>query len=316
MAQQQQQQQQPMSSRAQELGLKQTWYAPMEDTTDVVGFLSNNWGVNNNNFYGNSDVSFESDPITNNASQTVMSVLYAAGSYSPSGKHAKDGSLGGAEFNAAPFGGASYDSALLSYDLAFAENFNWVLGGKLPGIYGGADDEGCSGGNQADGSNCFSMRLMWREGGGGEAYAYLPDNSICGKSNTVCNDEYGISFSRGVIRFKTNEWTKLEIYVKINNATESNGILQVWQDGSLVINQQTLKYRTTNAIAATSIMFSTFFGGGDTKYATSVDTFTYYKNIEFSVGNEVELSDSASARVTVTYSLAALGAVAGFFLLL
>lgn len=131
------QQQQPISSRAQELGLKQTWYAPMEDTTDVVGFLTNNWGVNNNNFYGNADVSFESDPITNNASQNVMSVLYAAGSYSPSGKHAKDGSLGGAEFNAAPFGGASYDSALLSYDLAFAENFNWVLGGKLPGIYGG-----------------------------------------------------------------------------------------------------------------------------------------------------------------------------------
>lgn len=130
-------QQQPISSRAQELGLKQTWYAPMEDTTDVVGFLTNNWGVNNNNFYGNADVSFESDPITNNASQNVMSVLYAAGSYSPSGKHAKDGSLGGAEFNAAPFGGASYDSALLSYDLAFAENFNWVLGGKLPGIYGG-----------------------------------------------------------------------------------------------------------------------------------------------------------------------------------
>ena len=135
--QQQQQQQQPLSSRAQELDLKQTWYAPMEDTTDVVGFLANNWGVNNNNFYGNSDVSFESDPITNNASETVMSVLYAAGSYSPSGKHAKDGSMGGAEFNAAPFGGASYDSALLSYDLAFAENFNWVLGGKLPGIYGG-----------------------------------------------------------------------------------------------------------------------------------------------------------------------------------
>lgn len=34
-----------------------------------------------------------------------------------------------------------------------------------PIIWLGADDEGCSGGNQADGSNCFSMRLMWREGG-------------------------------------------------------------------------------------------------------------------------------------------------------
>ena len=149
--------------------------------------------------------------------------------------------------------------------------------------------------------------------GTGEAYGYIPDKSICGSSSTQCNDEYGISFSRGVMSFKTNQWTKLEIYVKINNATADNGVLQVWQDGSLVINQQKLKYRTSNAIAASSIMFSTFFGGGDTKYATPVDTFTYYKNIEYSVGNEVELSDSASTRVTAAYSLVALVAVACYF---
>ena len=149
--------------------------------------------------------------------------------------------------------------------------------------------------------------------GSGEAYGYIPDNSICGKSSTQCNDEYGISFSRGAIQFKNNQWTKVEIYVKINNATENNGILKVWQDGDLKINQNSLKYRNTNAIAASSLMFSTFFGGGDSKYATSADTFSYYKNIEYSVGNEVELSDSASARVTVAYSLAALVAVACYF---
>ncbi|KAI8145807.1 hypothetical protein BJV82DRAFT_511129 [Fennellomyces sp. T-0311] len=273
-------------------------------------FLSQQWGISTSNFYGNSDVAFETDPITKNG--TVMSVLYAAGSYSPSGTKANDGSLGGTEFTAVPLDG-NYDSALLSYDLAFAENFNWVLGGKLPGLFGGSPDESCSGGNKADGSNCYSMRIMWREGGAGEAYGYIPDNSICGKSSTQCNDEYGISFSRGAIQFKTNEWTKLEMYVKINNATENNGVLKVWQDGSLVINQTTLKYRTTNAIAASSLMFSTFFGGGDSKYATSTDTFTYYKNIEYSVGNEVELSDSASSRLTTAYSLVALVAVACYF---
>lgn len=135
---------QQLSSRAQELGLKQTWQAPMPSSnpSDVGGYLVSEWGVTSNNFYGNSDISFETDPITNNASQPVMKVLYAAGSYSPTGTKSNSGSLGGTDFKAIPpeFGNASYDSALLSYDLAFANNFQWVLGGKLPGIFGGTID--------------------------------------------------------------------------------------------------------------------------------------------------------------------------------
>lgn len=163
---------------------------------------------------------------------------------------------------------------------------------------------------------CAKNRVFILGSGAGEAYAYIPDNDICGQSNTVCNDEYGISFSRGVIQFKTNTWTNIELYVKINDPSESNGVLQVWQDGNLVINQQSLKYRTSNAIAVSNLMFSTFFGGGSSKYATSVDTFTYYKNLQFSVGNQVTLTPSGSVRNVVTYPLLALAAVAGIFLML
>ena len=45
-----------------------------------------------------------------------------------------------------------------------------MLGGKLPGLYGGT--EGCGGGNDA--SNCWSTRMAWRTGGMGELYAYVP----------------------------------------------------------------------------------------------------------------------------------------------
>lgn len=41
------------------------------------------------------------------------------------------------------------------------------IGGKLPGIYGGHPHT-CSGGNQSTGDNCVTMRLMWRQDGGGE----------------------------------------------------------------------------------------------------------------------------------------------------
>lgn len=36
-----------------------------------------------------------------------------------------------------PFADQAFDKALLSYQLAFDNNFPWNLGGKLPGIFGG-----------------------------------------------------------------------------------------------------------------------------------------------------------------------------------
>ncbi|ORY96287.1 hypothetical protein BCR43DRAFT_270553 [Syncephalastrum racemosum] len=266
---------QQLSQRAQELGLKETWSAPMgsNDQGNLKSYLTDQWSLAISYMYGENDVKFVGDPITNNASDTVMEVLYAAGSYAPSGSKSNSGSTGGTEFYTTPdSNNASYDSMLLRYDLAFASNFDWVLGGKLPGLFGGPPGKGCSGGNKADGSNCFSSRLMWRQGGSGEAYAYIPDSNVCSDSNVQCNDEYGVSFSRGVIQFKTNQWTTLEMYVKVNNASKSDGILQVWQDGSLKINQQNLQYRTSNAVALTSMMFSTFFGGGSTNSARATSS--------------------------------------------
>lgn len=130
-------QQQPPSSRAKELGLSQTWTAPMNATkkSDISQFMSENWGVMNHNFYGKEDVSFTNDPVNNNSTDSdVIQVQYKAGSYAAK----DDGAIGGCEFNAYPFGeSASFDSALLNYQVAFDDGFDWVQGGKLPGIFGG-----------------------------------------------------------------------------------------------------------------------------------------------------------------------------------
>ena len=58
---------------------------------------------------------------------------------------------------------------LLSYEMAFEEGFDWVKGGKLPGLRGGLNSTGCSGGKLASGMDCFSARLMWRRNGNGES---------------------------------------------------------------------------------------------------------------------------------------------------
>jgi len=51
--------------------------------------------------------------------------------------------------------------ATFEYDIMFGENFNFVRGGKLPGL-GGGTSKGC-GGTPEEYQNGFSARLMWRE---------------------------------------------------------------------------------------------------------------------------------------------------------
>lgn len=67
---------------------------------------------------------------------------------------------------------------LVSYDVAFPVGFNWVLAGKLPGIYGGTPYDGCSGGVQSTGANCLTMRMMWRQNGVGEGKQFFHGFSI------------------------------------------------------------------------------------------------------------------------------------------
>jgi hypothetical protein len=92
---------------------------------------------------------------------TAMQLLYPATSSNPAGKP-----VGGAEIYFSPLNLSTSNNVTLIYSVFFPFNFDWVLGGKLPGIYGG--HTGCSGGNDA--LSCFSTRMMWRQWGAGELY--------------------------------------------------------------------------------------------------------------------------------------------------
>ncbi|KAG0749020.1 hypothetical protein G6F57_000491 [Rhizopus arrhizus] len=272
-------------------------------TSDAVSYITSNWFASN--FYAPEDISFTNDPIDTNSTNTVLKVNYPAGSYAPVGtKNGNGGVKGGAEFYSLPNGQTEYNTALLRYDVAFDSNFDWVKGGKLPGIFGGDISQGCSGGEKATGENCFSVRMMWREGGAGEAYAYIPtSDSLCNSKQVICNSDYGTSFSRGVIRFSTMKWSQIEIYVKLNSGSNSNGILEVWQDGSLMINQQNIQFRSNQNLGVSSMMFSTFFGGGSSSYATPVNTSTYFRNFQFSTGNTPDpVGNTAAASLQISSS--------------
>ncbi|KAF9352701.1 hypothetical protein BGX26_009511 [Mortierella sp. AD094] len=137
-------------------------------------FLVQNWGTTFHSIQiGGNDISFTHDPFKQTTSgsgdnatvEQVLQLNYPRGSYVPS-----VGSItGGTHFYAKPFGDKTpFSKMMLSYEVGFPNGFNWVLGGKLPGIYGGSPYDGCSGGVQSTGTNCLTMRVMWRQNGVGE----------------------------------------------------------------------------------------------------------------------------------------------------
>ncbi|KAK7057178.1 hypothetical protein R3P38DRAFT_2839757 [Favolaschia claudopus] len=253
-------------------------------SSDTQALLSSDWGLRRGRLQnGGDDLSFVDDPFPNNpaagsssSSGPVLQVTYPAGSFS--------GETGGAQFinlwNTSDSGG--FQSMLLSYEVAFDKNYNWVKGGKLPGLRGGTSPNGCSGGNESTGLDCFSTRIMWRPNGQGEAYAYIPTpNNLCSEKNVVCNDDFGISLSRGSFGFQSGQWNHVSLLVQLNNPVDvANGNVEVYFNNVQAFAQQNLQIRASDSVTAGGLFFSTFFGGSDSSWATPDTTHTYFRNFE------------------------------------
>jgi hypothetical protein len=196
----------------------------------------------------------------------VLRVRYPAGSASPSVTRNIAAPIGGGQFYG-ELGISGHDALRLSYYVRFSENFDFVKGGKLPGLFGG---DGGSGRVIPNGTDGFSTRYMWRQRGEGEVYAYLPTSS-----------EHGTSIGRGNWRFRRDRWHHLVQEVVLNHAGEADGRVRVWFDDDEVLDEEGLTFRTVNTLQLNGIFFSTFFGGGDPSWATPADVYTDFA--EFSV---------------------------------
>jgi hypothetical protein len=221
---------------------------------------SGSWGLDSN-------MSVISEP--GSPFPKFLRVRYPKGSASPAATRKEGAPIGGGQFYSTE-GIPSYDSLKLSYYVRFARNFDFVKGGKLPGLFGGKIT---SGGRIPDGTNGFSTRFMWRRGGAGEAYLYLPTST-----------DYGTSYGRGNWFFQPGVWHHLEQRVVLNQPGTANGSIQVWMDGKSVLNQQNLTFRTKDSLKIEGIFFSTFFGGNDTSWASSRDTYIDFADFSLSPG--------------------------------
>ncbi|KAI0699243.1 hypothetical protein BC835DRAFT_1268052 [Cytidiella melzeri] len=252
---------------------------------DTQSFITSGWSLSKGRIQnGADDLAFVDDPFPNAPvpgstapSGPVLEVTYPQGSFS--------GDTGGAQFYTLwnTSDGSQFHSMLLTYEVAFDTNFQFVKGGKLPGVRGGPAPDGCSGGNASTGSNCFSSRVMWRTSGAGEVYAYLPEtNQLCSQANFLCNDDgFGTSIDRGAFSFLTGQWSQVTMLVRLNNPLNTaSGEISLYFNNVKAIDEKTVQLRTSDAIDIGGLYFSTFFGGSDDSWATPKTVHTYFRNIQ------------------------------------
>ncbi|KAI0081410.1 hypothetical protein K474DRAFT_1682014 [Panus rudis PR-1116 ss-1] len=180
--------------------------------------------------------------------------------------------------------------ATFGYRAYFPAGFDFVKGGKVPGLYGGNSDSealSCSGGRRDNG--CFSVRMMWRTNGAGELYTYLPpdysqNQAVCNVPPfSTCNDVYGASVGRGAFTWATGGWTTVAQRVKLNDVGVANGELELFFNGKSVINVGGLMIRTSDSGRIRGMQFQTFFGGSDTSWASPKDQDAYFSDFAVSI---------------------------------
>ncbi len=164
------------------------------------------------------------------------------------------------------------------YEVYFDPNFDWVKGGKLPGLYAGV--LGTAGGNHNLGG--MSCRLMWRAGGDAEFYLYVPDSQTpTVQAMSIGNGSKGLSVGRGKCQLVKGEWQRLKMHIRLNDVGKMNGILELWYNDEQCLSVDSLNFRSQE-ILINGIFFDTFFGGADMTWASTRDTYTKFRNMRLS----------------------------------
>ncbi|KAF7364797.1 Polysaccharide lyase family 14 protein [Mycena venus] len=173
---------------------------------------------------------------------------------------------------------------VLSYRMMLQRDWEWVKGGKLPGIFGGEGDfsYACTGGRQDNRCKCFNVRPMWRSKGLGELYTYLPltptnrERLLAVPPSSKENSDYGFSVGRGAFNFDiaAGKWVSPSVSCQVEYRE-----LQLWVDGESVINVAGLMLRDSERSRIKGAHFQTFFGGHQDDWASPKDQRAWFADL-------------------------------------
>lgn len=169
---------------------------------------------------------------------------------------------------------AKRDDLYVSYWVKFGPGFDFVRGGKLPGLAGGTANTGGSTNQNAipNGYDGWSARMMWRPQGYAVQYVYHPD-----QPNTTGGQDFRWDLN-GQRYFTPGQWHKVETRIKMNTPGVRNGIVQAWFDGVLALDRRNVRFRDISTLGIDQFLFCTIFGGSDATWATTKEEFSYFDN--------------------------------------
>lgn len=158
------------------------------------------------------------------------------------------------------------DAYTLHYDVYFEEGFDFVRGGKLPGLGASAATAGCTA-SRPDG---WSVRLTWRSEGQVSIYYY---DQV--RPNACGHNIYG-----GDFRFQTGRWYAISLHVRVNDPGVANGIMTLYIDGKPVADKRDTLLRSVNSDTSRvgKFLFATFFGGHDPSWAPPTTVYSRLNN--------------------------------------
>ncbi len=172
-----------------------------------------------------------------------------------------------------PLAGAN--EVWMSYRVLFEDGFQFVKGGKLPGLAGGTYP---TGGDFDD--NGFSARLMWRENGTLSVYAYHHDRPEKWGEDLFLVNEDGSRWQAPV-----GQWLTIRERVKVNSTGESaDGEVEVWVNGERKLFKGGLRWRMNTSYSVDRFLYSAFYGGSDPTWAPTTTTYARFDDFKVATG--------------------------------
>jgi hypothetical protein len=151
----------------------------------------------------------------------------------------------------------TYKELFLQYEVKFDSNFNFVKGGKLPGLAGGKAN---TGGIKPTGKDGWSTRMMFWSEGKLCFWIYHKDQP------GTYGDSLFFKKDGQYFQFKKGELYTIKHHIKINDPDKNNGLTEGFVNDSLYAFRNNLQFSTTEQLAIDQLIFSVFLGGEEKEY--------------------------------------------------
>jgi len=168
------------------------------------------------------------------------------------------------EYNFAKHGYLDPSEATASYLMRFAQDFRPAQGGKMPGFAGTYGVAGW-GNHISNGSNGWSARSMHYPSPNGEPIRLASLCYLANMKERGGKSQFYDWHESGVPRFERDRWYHIIQYVRMNSVVDgkgvADGVLRVYVDGKLAVNQTKVVYRNTEDLKIDRFWFDVYYGG-------------------------------------------------------